>query len=149
MNTEPAPSGVQVHLNLQTVPSGVQVHNLRRWLDATYNPKAPTDEHVSNLARFAELVGVNLSFDVRGWGVTASGGVYGRTGLNQEEALELITFRGILEGFGIALGREAFQAVVDEIVYKIRGDEIQHEEDARCLAEMLAAVPSSGQPVPG
>jgi len=60
---------------------------LRTWLDKVENG-------CRRIERFAKLIGVNGGLTVRGWGVTQGGGPYGRTGLEQNEALELIGVAG-------------------------------------------------------
>jgi len=50
------------------------------------------------IERLAELINVNGGTNVSGWGVITSGGRYGRTGLEQDEALELLGMSMFVSG---------------------------------------------------
>jgi len=73
---------------------------LQQWLDS---PLYKGKERPLVGERLAELFAVNgYRFHVGGWGFTGGDGLYGRTGLEQEEALELIHLQGVLTGFTLA-----------------------------------------------
>jgi hypothetical protein len=65
---------------------------LKDWLNEQYNG-------CIRVQRLAELVEVNGSFYVHGWGYIRGGGIYGRHGLEQDEALELLYMSGTTRGF--------------------------------------------------
>lgn len=72
---------------------------LLEWLDTSPSPAVSW----TLKERLAELIAVNGGIDVRGWGIQHVGsGPYGRMGLTQEEALELIYLRGIWVGLKLA-----------------------------------------------
>jgi hypothetical protein len=65
----------------------------------------PGVEKPTNLQVVAALVMLNNgSLTVTRWGITASGGVYGRTGLNNEEAMALMNAGAYLSGLCDATG---------------------------------------------
>lgn len=68
-----------------------------QWLDSRIESR-----NCTVLDRIAELVEVNQGFHVRGWGYIIGCEVYGRTGLEQEEALELIHYTGMIDGVAMA-----------------------------------------------
>ena len=81
------------------------------WLKLTWM-KGPVVE------RLAELIEVNGGLDVRGWGYISGGGIYGRHGLEQAEACELMTLGSIYRGMIIARpedGPEAHAMIQKEI----------------------------------
>lgn len=67
------------------------------------------------LSRLAELIEVNGGLRIGGWGMIAGGGIYGRHGLDQEEALELLFMSGMLEGFMRAEERVHFNEFMNTI----------------------------------
>lgn len=104
------------------------------WLAQPYPKSSDTI-----LARMSELATVNGGFNIGGWGFIASAGVseknpYGREGLQQGEALELIHLFGILVGFEMA-GAGTKTEVCDAIkaeqkrVWEIRKKEMEMEPE--------------------
>ena len=73
--------------------------------------------------RLAELFAVNGgNLRVSGWGFVhyGEGSPYGRTGLDQDEALELKYLHGIVEGFAISEGEaHASEVFNQEIIARI------------------------------
>lgn len=92
--------------------------------------QTPLDDGRTVLSRFAELIEVNGGLRVCGWGFMSSGGIYGRRGLEQEEALELLFMSGMLEGFMRAENRMHF----DEFMNRIKS-EIAAVEKGRTFGE--------------
>lgn len=93
------------------------------WLDAPQVPGGTT----TNLQRLAELVAVNGGFRVRGYGMIQIGGPYGRYGLTDDEAHELLHMSGIFRGLTLAhpeLEPEAIQRIKHEISIKESQGEI-------------------------
>ena len=109
--------------------------NLRKFLDERADPHGPTF-----LERMAELISVNGGLNVSGWGVTQSGGTYGRQGLNQGEALELLKINGFLLGVVVLLGKDEVHELEMVIVTTIGAHVIQEEEDRRVLAELMGEM---------
>lgn len=86
------------------------------WLD-----RIPEGEQESTLDRLAYLVGTNGGLRVRGWGMQQYGvGPYGHVGLEQEEALELISLEGVISGFAFTLGDSADQRIAERVKERIR-----------------------------
>lgn len=85
------------------------------WLNET-RPDGRT-----NVSRLAELMHVNGGLLVRGWGVICGGGgPYGRGGLDQNEAMELIFLGGVVEGFMIAgTPFETLKGAVDAEIQRV------------------------------
>src|SRR6185295_6517359 len=74
---------------------------IQEWLDSTIYPDKP----LLVRERLAELIYRNYGrLTVSGWGAMHSDGVYGWTGLEQEEALELIHLGGVIAGFKLVEG---------------------------------------------
>lgn len=73
---------------------------LKEWLES--RPISGSDTRV--VERLAELICVNGgAMSVSGWGCTSfCGGPYGRSGLEQEEALQLLHLSGVVQGFILA-----------------------------------------------
>lgn len=74
---------------------------LRAWMDekvGIQNDRGETTE-VRRIERIAELLSVNGSMDVARWGVITYGpGLYGRKGLDQDEAMEFMQHTSHLAG---------------------------------------------------
>lgn len=79
---------------------------LAAWLDQTILVKGLVDDPVETVrcARIAELISVNGGYaEVNGWGaITYGGGLYGREGLDQDEAMELMQLASFLAGVAFA-----------------------------------------------
>jgi len=85
----------------------------------------PTRLHV-----LAKLMGCNGgSVSVRGWGCTHGGGLYGQSGLVQEEALSLMVHGSYLSGMVDALGPP-------------HADEVQRALDAEWARVKACATPA-------
>lgn len=69
---------------------------LSQWLNSPLYTDKPSPTVVQRLAL---LVRRNGGFNVRGWGYISGGGLYGHSGLEQDEAMELIHLGGVLTGF--------------------------------------------------
>lgn len=90
------------------------------WLDSTVTVNGVS---YTVLDRLAELIAVNGGLKVHGWGCHGGGGPYGRTGLSQEEALELIEYDGILYGFSLALGAHYVEGIAQRVRERIARQE--------------------------
>ena len=68
--------------------------------------------------RLAELFAINGgALVVTGWGSQFfDGSPYGRTGLDQGEALELIYLHGVVEGFAISEGKDIASEVFNRVI---------------------------------
>lgn len=88
---------------------------LIEWLNRPYGDGIILD-------RLAELIGVNGGrMIVNGWGYISYSGPFGRTGLDQHEAFQLLEFGGIVNGFLLATdGRELeeFKRLIQERIDK-------------------------------
>lgn len=77
----------------------------------------PGVEHPTRLQVITALIGMNGgSLQVSGWGITQGGGPYGRFGLEQNEALALISSAAFLDGWFAATDRveePAFLAAIE------------------------------------
>jgi len=97
---------------------------LRAWLDTGVTiQRWNSSASMRRIERLAELIAVNAgSMRVRGWGCIGGGdGPYGRTGLDQDEAMELMSWEG-------------FMAAV-ELLDPAWGLEIEQEVEAIWIAE--------------
>lgn len=82
------------------------IDRLAKLLDRplTVRPEFGEPIETTTGARFAELVAVNGGrMTVGGWGVISLGGMYGRQGLNQDEAMELMQVANFLMGIAFAV----------------------------------------------
>lgn len=78
--------------------------------------KEPWQEGLSTtkFERYAQLVYMNGGGSiVKGWGVITNGGAYGRMGLTQDEALELLEMNGVICGFMWAEDMEHWDELKD------------------------------------
>ena len=84
---------------------------LRQTLDA------PAQNHNGTVVeRWAYLIAVNGGLTVQEWGMHTTGPYYGRSGLSQDEALELFQVQGFLWAIKTYEGEEVMQEVLDECV---------------------------------
>lgn len=87
----------------------------------------PTDSGATVLRRLTELMMVNGgTLRVSAWGGVQKGGLYGRTGLTMDEALELIYLDGFLQGL-----LQAHDNRDNEAVKKLIEQEIDRHEQAQ------------------
>lgn len=82
------------------------------WLDTALYKDRP---HPLVKERLAELIYKNGGRYVSGWGAIASGGPYGETGLDQDDALELIHLNGVVDGFHLAHGGTTLATVASTV----------------------------------
>jgi len=77
------------------------IERLDRWLDEPLLAQSEFGAPIQTTkgARFAELVAVNHGRTaVGGWGVISGGGLYGREGLCEGEAVELLQITAFMKG---------------------------------------------------
>lgn len=93
------------------------------WLSQPMRPNSypvPGADEPTRLQVYAMLVAVNGGREVRGWGVQVGCGLYGRSGLDQDEALALMQLDafvcGMLEaGGGAESVRLAMSFEIDRV----------------------------------
>lgn len=88
-------------------------------------------EGKTRLERIAELVAVNGGLQVMGYGFISGGGPYGRQGLEQEEAFELMEYAGMIGGMHLAFGSHEF----DRWILPLLKAEWEKEKKSREIAE--------------
>lgn len=113
------------------------ISKLRSWLDVRITVKEldGTERVMSQAERLAELVGVNGSMAVRGWGTIVTGGAWGRQGLDQDEAMELISDCGFLSGVKF-VDPKSFEELIGEVKKLIHAKQVEHARQVQ-LAEKI------------
>ena len=109
--------------------------DLDAWLESECNgPEAGGGRRtVKTIDLIAELIGVNGGLDVHGWGmISYGGGPWGRMGLDQEEALLLRFFDGVLTGVRLtdpAKGQEIVNRLMEITKAEMRKAGMTVEDD--------------------